>query len=87
MLEAYAPANLLNLCISLRVTILYPHLTEIIPLHERFWQPQQQVQTHAHVTVQQPEQSKGGTTGEQPAVASSRDRFLRETMHEEQNNI
>ena len=34
-----------------------------------------------------PEQPKGGTTGEQPAVASSCDRFLRETIHEEPNII
>ena len=27
------------------------------------WQPQKQVQTHLHVTVQQPEQPKGRTTG------------------------
>ena len=46
MLGAYAPANLLNLCISLRVTILYPHLTEIIPLHYHIGQPPKQVQTH-----------------------------------------
>ena len=37
--------------------------------------------------LQQPEQPKGGTTSEQQAVASSRDRFLRERIHEEQNNI
>ena len=28
-----------------RVTILSPHLTEIVPLHGHLWQPQKQVQT------------------------------------------
>ena len=37
--------------------------------------------------IQQPEQPKGRTTGEQPAVASNCDRSLREIIHEEQNNI
>ena len=46
-----------------RVTINSPNLTEIIPLHDHLWQPQRQVQTHVHVIVQQPEQSKGQTTG------------------------
>ena len=61
-----------------RVTIISPHLTEIIPLREHLWQPQTQVQTHhLHVTVQQPEQ---------PAVASSSgDRFLQEIIHNEPN--
>ena len=36
------------------------HLTEIIPLYDHLWQHQKQVQTHLHVTVQQPE---GRTTG------------------------
>ena len=69
-----------------RVTVLSPHLTEIIPLHDHSLQPQKQVQTHLHSTrhrIQQPEQPKGGKTGAQPAVASSRDRF-REIIHEEQ---
>ena len=34
-----------------RVTVLSPRLTEIIPLHDHLWQPQQQVRTHLHVTV------------------------------------
>ena len=34
-----------------RVTILSPHLTEIIPLHDHLWQLQKQIQTHLPVTV------------------------------------
>ena len=52
MLEGYA-LNLLNLCTSKyypRVTILSPHLTEIIPLYDHLRQPQKQVQTH-HLLV------------------------------------
>ena len=49
--------------------------------------PKAGTNTSTRHRVQQPEQPKGRTTGEQPAVASSRDRFLREILHEEQNNI
>ena len=71
-----------------RVTVLSPHLTEIIPLHDHLWQPQKQVQTHLHVTVCNHPNSP---RAEQPAnnrqlVASSRDRFLWEIIHEEQNS-
>ena len=52
-----------------RVTILSPHLTEIIPLHDHLWQPQKQEQTHLHVTVQ-PEQSKDRTTGSSEYVVA-----------------
>ena len=71
----------------LRATIPSPDLTEIIPLHDHLWQPQQQIQHTCTRHRTTPEQPKGGTTGEQPAVASSRDRFLRETIHEEPNII
>ena len=55
----------------LRMTIFSPHLTEIVPIHDRWGQPQKQVRIHIHVAVQQPEQPKGGSS-------SSRDRFFRE---------
>ena len=67
-----------------RVTILHPHLTEIIPLHEHLCQTQKQLQTHLHVTVYNIPNSP---RAEQPAVASIRDRFLREIIHQEQNSI
>ena len=66
-----------------RVTIVSPHLTQIIPLQDHIWQPQKQVQTHLHVTVYSPNSS----TAEQLVVASSGDRFLREIIHEEQSSI
>ena len=49
--------------------------------------PKAGTNTSTRHRIQQPEQPKGGTTGKQAAVASSRDRFLREIIHEEQNNI
>ena len=48
--------------------------------------PKAGTNTSTRHRIEQPEQSKGRTTGEQPAVAS-RDRFLRQIIHEGQNNI
>ena len=47
-----------------RVTILSPHLTEIISLHDHLWQPHKQLQTHLHVTVYN---SPNSPRAEQPA--------------------
>ena len=49
--------------------------------------PKAGTNTSTRHRIQQPEQPKGRTTGEHPAVVSSRDRFLLEIKHEEQNNI
>ena len=67
-----------------RVTILSPHLTKIILLHDHVWQPQKQVQTHGDVTVYN---SPNSPRAEQQAVASGRDRFLRKIIHQEENSI
>ena len=48
----------------LRVTVLSPQLTEIMPLHDHLWQPQKQAQTHLHVTAYN---SLNGPRAEQPA--------------------
>ena len=49
--------------------------------------PKAGTNTSTRHRIQRPEQPKGGTTGGQPTVASSRDRFLREIIHEEENRI
>ena len=66
-----------------RVIVLSLHLAEIIPLHDQLWQPQKQVQTHLHVTAYN---GPNSPRAEQPAVASSLDRFIRGIIHEEQNS-
>ena len=67
-----------------RVTVLLSHLTEIIPLMTA---PKAGTNTSIRYRIRQPEQPKGGTTGKQPAVASSRDGFLREMIRKEHNII
>ena len=49
--------------------------------------PKAGTNTSTRHRIEQPEQPKARTTDEQPAFANSRDRFLREIIDEEPNNI